>query len=97
MSPVAVARRARLPEDVPAPLARHPTRKHEQMVREPVEIFERIGAEGGGRRHRGALRAPHHRPGEMELGKDAAGKNLKFDDYVDMRVLRELDKEGAFK
>jgi len=25
------------------------------------------------------------------------GKNLKFDDYVDMRALRELDKEGAFK
>jgi hypothetical protein len=33
----------------------------------------------------------------MELGKDAAGKNLKFDDYVDMRALRELDKERAFK
>ena len=32
-----------------------------------------------------------------ELGKEAAGKNLKFDDYVDMRALRELDKEGAFK
>lgn len=32
-----------------------------------------------------------------ELGKDAAGKNLKFEDYVDLRALRELDKEGAFK
>ena len=32
-----------------------------------------------------------------ELGKDAVGKNLKFEDYVDLRALRELDKEGAFK
>lgn len=32
-----------------------------------------------------------------ELGKDAAGKNLKFEDYVDLRALRELDKEGTFK
>jgi len=32
-----------------------------------------------------------------ELGKDAAGKTLKFEDYVDLRALRELDKEGAFK
>ena len=32
-----------------------------------------------------------------ELGKEAAGKNLKFEDYVDLRALRELDKEGAFK
>lgn len=32
-----------------------------------------------------------------ELSKEATGKNLKFDDYVDMRVLRELDKEGALK
>ena len=32
-----------------------------------------------------------------ELGKDAVGKNLKFEDYVDLRALRELDKEGVFK
>ena len=32
-----------------------------------------------------------------ELGKEAKGKNLKFDDYVDMRALRELEKEGFFK
>lgn len=32
-----------------------------------------------------------------ELGKDAAGKDLKFEDCVDLRALRELDKEGAFK
>jgi ABC-type nitrate/sulfonate/bicarbonate transport system substrate-binding protein len=32
-----------------------------------------------------------------ELGKEAGGKNLKFEDYVDMRALRELDKEGVFK
>ena len=32
-----------------------------------------------------------------ELGKEAKGKNLKFDDYVDMRPLRELEKEGFFK
>ena len=32
-----------------------------------------------------------------ELGKDVVGKNLKFEDYVDLRALRELDKEGAFK
>jgi ABC-type nitrate/sulfonate/bicarbonate transport system substrate-binding protein len=32
-----------------------------------------------------------------ELGKEVKGKNLKFEDYVDMRALRELDKEGFFK
>jgi hypothetical protein len=32
-----------------------------------------------------------------ELGKDAAGKHLKFEDYVDPRALKELDKEGTFK
>jgi ABC-type nitrate/sulfonate/bicarbonate transport system substrate-binding protein len=32
-----------------------------------------------------------------ELGKDAAVKGLKFDDFVDMRPLRELEKEGFFK
>ena len=32
-----------------------------------------------------------------ELGKEAAGKTLRYDDYVDLRALRELDKEGAFK
>ena len=33
----------------------------------------------------------------MSSGKEAKGKNLKFDDYVDMRALRELEKEGFFK
>lgn len=32
-----------------------------------------------------------------ELGKEAKSKTLKFDDYVDMRALRELEKEGFFK
>lgn len=32
-----------------------------------------------------------------ELGKDAKGKSWKFDDFVDLRALRELDKEGFFK
>lgn len=32
-----------------------------------------------------------------ELGKEAKGKNLKFEDFVDLRALRELEKEGAFK
>ena len=32
-----------------------------------------------------------------ELGKETAGKNLRFEDYVDMRALRELEKEGFFK
>lgn len=32
-----------------------------------------------------------------ELGKEAKGKPLKFEDYVDMRALRELEKEGFFK
>lgn len=32
-----------------------------------------------------------------ELGKETAGKNLRYEDYVDLRALRELDKEGAFK
>ena len=32
-----------------------------------------------------------------EIGKEAKGKTLKFEDFVDMRVLRELEKEGFFK
>jgi NitT/TauT family transport system substrate-binding protein len=32
-----------------------------------------------------------------ELGKETKGKNFKFDDYVDMRALWELEKEGFFK
>jgi NitT/TauT family transport system substrate-binding protein len=32
-----------------------------------------------------------------ELGKEAKGKPLKFEYYVDMRALRELEKEGFFK
>jgi NitT/TauT family transport system substrate-binding protein len=32
-----------------------------------------------------------------ELGKEAQGKNWKFDDFVDLRALRELEKEGFFK
>ena len=32
-----------------------------------------------------------------ELGKEPKAKTSKFDDFVDMRALRELDQEGAFK
>ena len=32
-----------------------------------------------------------------ELGKEAKGKAWKFDDFVDLRALRELEKEGFFK
>ena len=32
-----------------------------------------------------------------ELGKEAKSKTLKYEDYVDMRALRELEKEGFFK
>jgi hypothetical protein len=32
-----------------------------------------------------------------ELGKEAKGKNFKFEDFIDLRALRELEKEGAFK
>ena len=32
-----------------------------------------------------------------ELSKEAQGKNWKFDDFVDLRALRELEKEGFFK
>lgn len=32
-----------------------------------------------------------------ELGKEAKGKTWKFDDFVDLRALRELEKEGFFK
>jgi NitT/TauT family transport system substrate-binding protein len=47
-------------------------------------------------------RRPFPTPGGIqtvidELGKEAAGKNLRFEDYVDMRALRELEKEGFFK
>jgi NitT/TauT family transport system substrate-binding protein len=32
-----------------------------------------------------------------ELSKESKAKSSKFDDFVDMRALRELDREGAFK
>jgi hypothetical protein len=32
-----------------------------------------------------------------ELGKEAKGKTWKFEDFVDLRALRELEKEGLFK
>ena len=32
-----------------------------------------------------------------EIGKEAKGKTLKFEDFVDMRALRELEKERFFK
>jgi NitT/TauT family transport system substrate-binding protein len=32
-----------------------------------------------------------------ELSKEPKAKSSKFDDFVDMRALRELDREGAFK
>ena len=35
--------------------------------------------------------------GAFFVGKETAGKNLRYDDYLDLRALRELDKEGAFK
>lgn len=31
-----------------------------------------------------------------EIAKEAKGKTFKFDDFVDMRALRELEKEGFF-
>lgn len=32
-----------------------------------------------------------------ELGKEPKAKSSKFEDFVDLRALRELDQEGAFK
>ncbi|HEY7319696.1 MAG TPA: hypothetical protein VIE89_19175, partial [Candidatus Binatia bacterium] len=32
-----------------------------------------------------------------EIGKEAKGRTFKFEDFVDMRLLRELEKEGFFK
>ena len=32
-----------------------------------------------------------------EIGKEAKGKTLKFEDFVDLRALRDLEKEGFFK
>lgn len=32
-----------------------------------------------------------------EVGKEAKGKNLKYEDFIDLRALRELEKEGAFR
>jgi len=47
-------------------------------------------------------RRPFPTPGGIqtvldELGKEAKGKAWKFDDFVDLRALRELEKEGLFK
>ena len=36
------------------------------------------------------------RPVLDELGKKAAGKNMQFEDYVDMRALTEIEKEWVF-
>jgi len=47
-------------------------------------------------------RRPFPTPGGIqtvldELGKEAKAKAWKFEDFVDLRALRELEKEGAFK
>ena len=47
-------------------------------------------------------RRPFPTPGGIqtvldELGKDAKTKAWKFEDFVDLRALRELEKEGFFK
>jgi ABC-type nitrate/sulfonate/bicarbonate transport system substrate-binding protein len=47
-------------------------------------------------------RRPFPTPGGIqtvidELSKETAGKNLRFEDYVDLRALSELEKEGFFK
>lgn len=47
-------------------------------------------------------RRPFPTPGGIqtvldELGKEAKDKSWKFDDFIDLRALRELEKEGFFK
>ena len=47
-------------------------------------------------------RRPFPTPGGIqtvldELGKEAKGKAWKYEDFVDLRALRELEKEGLFK
>jgi len=47
-------------------------------------------------------RRPFPTPGGIktvldEIGSEFKGKTLKFEDFVDLRALRELEKEGAFK
>jgi NitT/TauT family transport system substrate-binding protein len=47
-------------------------------------------------------RRPFPTPGGIktvldEIGSEVKGKTLKFEDFVDLRALRELEKEGAFK
>jgi ABC-type nitrate/sulfonate/bicarbonate transport system substrate-binding protein len=47
-------------------------------------------------------RRPFPTPGGIktvldELGSEVKGKTLRFEDFVDLRALRELEKEGAFK
>ncbi len=47
-------------------------------------------------------RRPFPTPGGIqtvldELAKETKGKAWKFDDFVDLRALRELEKEGFFK
>jgi len=47
-------------------------------------------------------RRPFPTPGGIqtvldELAKEAKGRTWKFDDFVDLRALRELEKEGSFK
>src|SRR5689334_7630375 len=76
MSP-AVAGCARPPENVPALLARHPTREHEQMVREAVQIGQCVRAEECGGGDCRPLRPPDHCTGEMQFGAAAgtSGQN----------------------
>jgi len=45
---------------------------------------------------------PYPTPGGIqtvldEVGKEAKGKTFKYEDFVDMRALRELEKDGFFK
>ena len=52
-------------------LTRDPTREHEEMIREPVEIGQRQWIERGRDRDRRALGTPDDCPGKMKLGRAA--------------------------
>ncbi|MEO6164773.1 MAG: hypothetical protein ABIP88_11625 [Candidatus Binatia bacterium] len=67
------------------------------MARRLSSVFLLVLA---GRRH--WHRRPFPTPGGIqtvldELAKEAKTKTWKYDDFVDLRALRELEKEGFFK
>src|SRR5712691_6769904 len=69
-----LAGRAGLPQNIAGAVVVDPAAEHEQMVGEPVQVFDRLGVDllGGGQRADQALGPPRHSAREMKVSRGGA-------------------------